>query len=141
MRLQDFSFAALVLAALASCTTYRDTVAIHFSSSPPGADVLINGVTTGFATPCMVALEKEHQIVSLSKPGYQVTSRELYPDPYNDTWFWREATVGPHSWDFPLLIGLEDFLQPVDRKNELIPARIYIKLKRAGDTPADEAPE
>jgi len=37
------TLALAVAALLASCTTYRDTVAIHFSSEPPGADVVVDG--------------------------------------------------------------------------------------------------
>lgn len=118
---------------LSSCSTYRETVAIHFSSDPPGADVVIDGVPSGYATPCMVALPKERQIVSLEKEGYHIPRRVLFPQPFNDTWFWAEATVGPHTFDFPTFINLDDFLQPVVMKNELLPARIFIRLKRLSD--------
>ncbi len=124
---------ALLLAALASCTSYRDTIAIHFSSDPPGADVLIDGVPTGFATPCMIALEKKEQAVSLQKSGYQEAKREVFPDPYNDTWYWSEASVGPHTFDFGLFINLDDAIRPVQRRNEVIPARIFVRLKRLSD--------
>jgi hypothetical protein len=124
---------ALLCAALASCVTDYESIPIHFSSDPPGADVVVNGVPTGFATPCMVALVKEKQVVTLEKTGYQIPARVLYPDPYNDTWFWIEASVGPHTYPFPTFINLDDFLQPVVRKNELIPARIYVRLKRLVD--------
>jgi len=130
----------LVLAAaalLASCTTYRETVAVHFSSQPPGADVIVDGVPTGFATPCMVALEKRRQLVTFEKVGYQVPARVLEPDPYTDTWFWSEATVGPHTWDFPTFIDLETFLQPVTARNELVAARLFVRLDRAADEALD----
>ncbi len=120
-------------ALLASCTTYSESVPIHFSTQPPGADVVVDGVPTGFATPCMVALEKRRQIVTFEKTGYQVPARILEPDPYNDTWYWSEATVGPHTFDFPILINLDDFLQPVVARNELIAARIHVRLKREAD--------
>jgi hypothetical protein len=118
---------------LSSCITYRETVAIHFSSDPPGADVLVNGVASGFATPCMIALKKEKQIVSLRKNGFQSEGRYLFPDPKNDTWYFGEATVGPHTFDFPSLINLDEFLQPVTPMRELIPGRIFIRLKRESD--------
>ena len=62
-----------------SCVTYRETVAIHFSSDPPGADVVVDGVPSGFAPPCMIALEKREQVVTIEKQGYQVPARRLYP--------------------------------------------------------------
>jgi hypothetical protein len=131
------TLALAVAALLASCTTYRDTVAIHFSSEPPGADVVVDGVPTGFATPCMVALEKRRQVVTFEKVGYQVPARVLEPDPYNDTWYWSEATVGPHTWDFPIFIDLDDFLQPVVARNELVPARLFVRLAREADEALD----
>jgi hypothetical protein len=131
------TLALAVAALLASCTTYRDTVAIHFSSEPPGADVVVDGVPTGFATPCMVALEKRRQVVTFEKVGYQVPARVLEPDPYNDTWYWSEATVGPHTWDFPIFIDLDDFLQPVVARNELGPARLFVRLAREADEALD----
>ncbi len=120
-------------ASLSSCITYRETVAIHFSSDPPGADVYVNGVASGFATPCMIALKKEKQIVSLHKKGFQAEGRALFPDPENDTWYYSEATVGPHTFDFPTLINLDEFLQPVTPTRELIPGRVFIRLKRESD--------
>lgn len=123
----------LLLGLLASCTTYRDTVAIHFSSTPPGADVLIDGVPSGFATPCMIALEKKEQVISLKKPGYAEAFRAVFPDPENQTWFWGEATVGPHTADFLLFINLEDAVTPLKRENELLPGRIYVRLARQAD--------
>lgn len=124
---------ALLCSALSACVTFHEAQAIHFSSDPPGADVVVNGVPSGFATPCILALEKEEQVITLEKQGYQIPARVLYPDPYNDTWLLREATVGPHTYDFPIFINLDDFLQPVVTKNELVPVRIFVRLERLAD--------
>jgi hypothetical protein len=120
-------------ALLASCTTYRDYKAVHLSSTPPGASVLVDGVPSGFATPCMLALEKKTQVVSLDKSGYLIAERQLVPDPYNDTWYWREASVGPHTFKFGLWINLDDFITPIKRMNELEASRIHVHLKRLAD--------
>lgn len=133
MRLSTFLPFALL--PLASCITRYDTVAIHFSTDPPGADLVVNGVPTGFATPCMVALEKERQVITLEKQGYQIPARVLFPDPYNDTWLMSEASVGPHTYDFATFINLDEFLQPVRTENELIPARVFVRLRRLVDGP------
>ncbi|MFT7485131.1 MAG: hypothetical protein ACI9F9_000978 [Candidatus Paceibacteria bacterium] len=126
---------------LSSCSTYRDTVAIHISSDPPGADVVVDGVPTGYATPCMVALPKHRQVISIEKEGFQIPRRILFPDPYNDTWLYSEATVGPHTFDFLTFISLDDFLEPVVTKNELIPARIFVRLKRLTDLGSEQVIE
>ena len=118
---------------LGSCTTYRDYKAVHLSTTPPGASVLVDGVPSGFATPCMIALEKKAQVVSLEKPGFLSADRQLVPNPYNDTWYWREASVGPHTFHFGLWINLDDFITPVKRMNELEASRIHVHLKRVAD--------
>jgi hypothetical protein len=128
-----FAPLALLLGALTSCTSFSDTVAIHFSSDPPGADVLVDGVPTGMATPCMIALDKKQQAITLRKPGFTPALRMVQPDPFNDTWYWSEATVGPHTADFALWINLDDAITPVKRTNELIPGRIFVRLKRLAD--------
>ncbi|MFT7670376.1 MAG: hypothetical protein ACI8X5_003084 [Planctomycetota bacterium] len=127
------ALAFLVCASLASCVTSLDTVTIHFSSDPPGADVVVDGVPSGFATPCMIALDKERQVITLELRGYQAPVRILFPDPYTDSWLYSEASVGPHTWEFPTFINLERFLQPVEKKNELIPARVHVRLRREAD--------
>lgn len=124
---------ASLLSLLASCTTYHDYKAVHLSSTPPGASVHIDGVPSGFATPCMIALEKEAQVVSIHKSGYVVSERKLVPDPYNDTWYWTEATVGPHTFDFGLWINLDDFVTPIKRMNQLEASRIHVHMKRLSD--------
>lgn len=129
--------ALLVCLAVGSCATYRETVAIHFSTDPPGADVIVNGVPSGYATPCMVALPKEHQVITFEKPGFQVPRRVLFSDPANVTWFYTEATVGPHTFDFPIFINLDDFLDVVHQRGELMPGRVFVRLKRLSDAPAN----
>ncbi|MCB9916193.1 MAG: PEGA domain-containing protein [Planctomycetes bacterium] len=124
---------APLLALAASCVTYHDYEAVHLSSTPPGAMVLVDGVASGFSTPCKIALDKREQVITLEKPGYAPAARRLVPDPYNDTWFWSEASVGPHTYDFPLWINLDQFVTPVERRNELEPARIHVHLKRLAD--------
>lgn len=127
--------ASLLLASslLAGCTTYRDYKAVHLSSTPPGAQVLVDGVPSGFSTPCMIALEKRAQVVALEKPGFSIAERKLVPDPYNDTWYWSESTVGPHTFDFGLWINLDDFITPIKRMNTLEASRIHVHLVRSSD--------
>lgn len=122
-------------AALTSCSTYRQTVAIHFSTDPPGADVCVNGVPSGFATPCMLALKREKQIITIEKVGYQTAARALFPDPKNATWFYSEASANVRTFDFPTHINLDDFFEPVQPIRQLIPGRIFVRLKR--NTSAD----
>ncbi len=133
MRIVPIFLGACLLALVSSCTTYQDYKAVHLSSTPPGAKVLVDGVPSGFATPCMLALEKRPQVVSLEKMGYAVSNRKLVPDPSNDTWYWSESTVGPHTFHFGLWINLDDFLTPIKRMNELSASRIHVQLKRLSD--------
>jgi hypothetical protein len=138
--LKSAGLALLLGASTSSCVTHRDTVAIHFSTDPPGADLYVDGVPSGFSTPCMVALKKERQVVTLVKPGYQIPVRLLFPDPVNDSWLMQEASVGPHAFKFPILIDLDDFLEPIRPMRELIPGRIFVRLKRLSDVKSEGPP-
>ncbi|HIG10444.1 MAG: PEGA domain-containing protein [bacterium] len=133
MRLAQTLLAGCCLALSTGCTTYRDYQAVHISSTPPGAVVLVDGESSGFATPCMLALEKRTQVVSLEKPGFLAAERELVPNPKNDTWLWSEASADPQTANFALWINLDDFVAPVRRTHELEGARIHVHLKRLAD--------
>ncbi|MDE0891894.1 MAG: PEGA domain-containing protein, partial [Planctomycetota bacterium] len=49
----------LALLGAASCFSVQPAPTLSLSTHPPGALVLINGEETGFATPCILAVEEE----------------------------------------------------------------------------------
>ena len=122
-----------LLAALlaAACTT---TSPVSLSSDPPGAAVYVNGVHSGFTTPCIMSLEKdENHEVALVLDGYDTAERSIVNDPTYETILWREMSVLPKTWRFPLWLNLEDFFVPVKKRFLLKPSRIFVRLSRTAD--------
>jgi hypothetical protein len=127
---RSISLPILALLACASCAAPRP---VHFSSSPPGARVLIDGADTGFVTPCMLELDDTtSRTLELSLPGYLTERRVLVHQNRKELVFWRESAL-TKSWNFPLWLGSEDFFIPLKRTSGESPARIYIRLRREAD--------
>lgn len=120
--------ASLALA-LAGCLS---TPPITIDSDPPGALVLLDGRPTGFATPCALELSGSHEI-RLELPGFVPAVRHIRPDGQREAVFWREATVGPRTWRFPLWLNIDDFFDPVPLKHPTAPDRLFVRLRREAD--------
>ncbi len=123
------SLLAVTLAA--SCST---TSPVSLSSDPPGAAIYVNGQHSGFTTPAVISLEKKqnHDIV-IALAGYEREERAIIDDPDYETMLWREMSVLPKTWRFPLWLNLEDFFVPVKKKYLLKPSRIFVRLQRTAD--------
>lgn len=129
MRLLPHSL--LVLGLAAGCAT---TSPVSLSSTPPGASVFVNGANSGFTTPCVISLDKDaNHEVALVLDGYVTAERSIVNDPTYETILWREMSVLPKTWRFPLWLNLEDFFVPVKRKFLLKPSRVYVRLDRSSD--------
>lgn len=123
------SLGAAILASACAATT-----PISLSSEPPGASVYVNGVHSGFTTPCVISLQKKmnHEVV-IALDGYEPAARGIVDDPDYETLLWREMSVLPKAWRFPLWLNLEDFFVPVTKKFLLKPSRIFVRLQRTAD--------
>lgn len=120
--------AALLLAA---CTTPRPSV---FATDPPGARVFVDGEDSGFVTPCAISLpDRSLQRIDLALPGYETATRFVSDE---GTAYWilfREMTVGPQTWRFPLWINFFDGLMPRKVVATRRPSRIFVRLRRQAD--------
>lgn len=127
--------AALLGALLASsCAGPRPQTPILLATEPPGAVVLVNGESSGFVTPCTLALsiEKPHSI-ELVLEGYLPEMRLLVPAGYEEAVLWPEMSTHPRNWKLPLWLNIDDFFVPVRTKAPLQPARIFVRMKREVD--------
>ena len=121
-------FLPALLLALAAC---RTPTPVHFSSSPPGAAVLVDGQDTGFVTPCLLDLEDgPTRQVEFQLPGYRSETRTLTYAERSELVFWRESTISYKTWNFPLWLGSEDFFLPRKNLSGESPARVYVRLRR-----------
>jgi len=135
------SLKAPLIAALLSCVSCISTEAdptLSISTDPPGAQVLINGIDTGFATPCMLAVEEELMRIDVHLKGYEPERRIVTRDPKLETRYWSEMNSSVRTWRFPLFLNIHDLLNhPVREIMLLAPGRIFIRLDRIREAEAE----
>lgn len=112
-------FTSVVLLMMSGCATIMsgDTEAIHFDTSPTGADVFIDGGYVG-TTPMTIRLRKSKKdTVMFKKEGYQTISRDLSKS-------FDPVTVINIFWD----LSTTDFL--TGAAMEYDPKSYFIELKK-----------
>ena len=128
----------IVVAALclSSCVIPGRATEVSVASDPPGARVLLDGVDSGFVTPCRMSLPASDDVLlELELPGYKNEQRLLVPDREVQVVYWREAYIREQVWRFPLWLNLQDFVAPVKVRPGLSPGRLYVQLDRDRDAP------
>ena len=127
-----------VLWACASCISTEADPTLSIATEPPGAQVLINGVDTGFATPCMLAVDDELMRIDIQLNGYESERRIVTRDPKLETRYWNEMNSSSRTWRFPLFLNIHDFLNHPAREIMLLaPGRIFIRLDRIREAEAE----
>lgn len=128
LRLQLSGLLALLLAC-GGCISMEPDPTLSISTDPPGAQVLINGVDTGFATPCLLAVDQELMEVEIRLRGYETETRMVSRDPKLETRYWSEMNSSSRTWRFPLFLNIHDlFNHPAREVMLLAPGRIFIRL-------------
>lgn len=117
----------------------RRPAGVSLSTTPPGAAVIIDGVASGYATPCIVDFDEDETYrVEFELNGYRTAG--LYLTPHR-RWFlvpYEDSTRGPRVWRFPLWFPLGEFFMPVRTNTALAPSRVHLRLRLGSD--ALEAP-
>ena len=127
------SLRSLLLVALLPLTACRTATPVHFSSSPPGVEVHIDGTDSGFVTPCLIDLEDgPTRQVEFVLPGYVTELRSVAYAERKDLVYWREAAI-MNTWNFPLWLGAKDFFVPRKKILGESPARLYVRMRRQAD--------
>lgn len=110
--------------------------AVHFSSSPPGAAVHLDGVDSGFVTPCLLDLpEVESRQVEFVLPGYVTETRLLRDSKQKELVFWDESIGNIATWKFPLFLPSRDFFFPRKAREIDSPGRVFVRLEREAGRP------
>jgi hypothetical protein len=127
--------AALLLAV--SCAAIDQRPGVMFSSRPSGARVLVDGVDSGFVTPCYLDLVRVEHSVDLVLDGYIPTRVAI--DPRGETWLihYNEAWLDYNTWRFPLWLNFWDAVTPIKIERGYSPERVFVamKLVEKGDRP------
>lgn len=127
-------FAALLLLAvalLAACQLVRPQPGVHLSSTPPGAEVWIDGRYSGFVTPANISLRTDdwHR-VEFVLTGHTRAERLVGPGSRLTVVDWTQASIADGVFWFPLLIPLEDSV-PFSYEARSSPQRIHVHLARS----------
>lgn len=130
---------SLALAALASaaCVELQRVPGVMFATAPPGARVVVDGVDSGFVTPCHLDLSRARHEVDMVLEGYKPVSVSIESGGQTTLVFWDEAVVYPNTWRFPLWLNARDGFLPVKIERSYSPTRVYAPLRLADlkDTP------
>jgi len=119
----------LALLPCTGCISIEPDPTLSISTDPPGAQVFINDVDTGFATPCLLAVREKLLKVDIRLRGYEPESRVVTRDPKLEMRFWSEMNTSSRTWRFPLWLNIHDlFTHPVRQVMLLAPGRIFIRL-------------
>lgn len=120
---------ALLFSLLAGCLDITPA-GTHFSSSPPGAHVIVDGRDSGFVTPTQLALDRsENHKVRFQLDGFRPVlvvlrdSFEFHMIP------WTLGVASGQGWHFPLFLELHDLVGPIRINREFEPARIHVRMK------------
>lgn len=101
---------------------------VFFASQPPGARVVLNKVDSGFVTPCIIDLDKEHSYeVRLELQGYEPRVFQVQPGGQVIMVPWYDG-VTPESIHFPLFATTEDLFFPLRLNENNVPGRIHVRL-------------
>ncbi len=126
--LAGFAFAVLST----GCSVFgHSDVGVSFFSEPPGARVIVDKKDSGFVTPCRMTLEADKHHVELTMPGYKTANVTLVGTKRTEIVYWRDMTVRPETWRFPLWLNLTDTVEPVKYRQELSPGHVFVRLQRS----------
>ena len=100
------------------------------ASTPPGAQVYVDGRDSGFVTPAALALPRNawHR-VDVVLTGYEPATRLLGPGGQTFVIPWTDGYLGPLTWYFPLWLSVEELFFPLRVQNDLDPDRIHVRLR------------
>lgn len=135
---RKFAFAAAAIAVLllgSGCTAFGlSRTAVSFTTDPPGARVLVDRHDSGFVTPCRLSLPSDdHHKVEILMPGYAPVTLRIEHGRTANVVLWRDMTVGPQTWRFPLWLNFEDFFEPFKIRQAYSPGHVFVRLERAGE--------
>ena len=121
--------ALAAVAALSGCIAARRPIVLD--STPAGAEVFIDGVSTGHATPCKIQLADKPRTVEFRLDGYETESRSWVIGERSLVVFYMDAFTNLTTWPFPLVLGAKDFFFPVKVRDGEMPNRIHVRMSRS----------
>jgi hypothetical protein len=125
------SLGALAGALLATACVNVTPPGILVASTPPGAQILIDGEDSGFITPANLQVDDDDHWVELRLEGYAATALFLEEGSRLTVIPWSEGVTTPESWPFPLFLPARDLLLPFRIDESPLPSRVHVDLRLA----------
>ena len=132
-----------LLVALCSCTYAGGDPHVIVTSTPGGAEILLDGEPTGLTTPAKLELGgiagREHTVI-IHKEGFQQESREFhhYTTTYTSRWIDGASEEMP---SFPIFWTFGDLFLPFGIDWRYVPHEIHVVLYKSGEAPVTENPD
>ncbi|MCC6669847.1 MAG: PEGA domain-containing protein [Planctomycetes bacterium] len=135
--------AAALLAFLPACTFLDGDPSVLVTSTPPGAEILVDGQPTGKTTPALLELDGffgDHHVITLRKRGFSDEERQVthYRQLYGSRWIDGAAAI--EVWSFPFFWTAGDVVTPFAIKWRYVPHEVHARLYREGQAPLREDP-
>ena len=122
----------------AGCTFFSGDDRVLVTSTPAGAEILVNGEFTGQTTPSMVdlggILGSDHTI-TVRKRGFVEEQRRVFHYTTAYTSKWNEGALEPGLWELPLWWTIGDFVLPFGVRWRYVPHELHVQLYREGEAP------
>ncbi|MEM7206064.1 MAG: PEGA domain-containing protein [Planctomycetota bacterium] len=128
----------VALAAAPGCTYLSGDTHVVVTSTPAGAEILVDGEETGRTTPAKLDMGEfsggEHEI-SLRKVGFDSEVRQVfyYRQLYSSRWIDGATDVSIPT--FPLFWTLGDFFTPFGYRWLYVPHELHVVLYDEGTSP------
>lgn len=119
-----------VLCALLSTGCISKRRPLILDSTPPGAVIYVDGVSSGHSTPCAIGLANTPSQIEFRLDGYEPEYRDLRVGQRSEVVHWTDGVVNTQTWPLFLWLGWEDFLFPIKEDDGLMPRRIHVDLRR-----------
>lgn len=121
-----------------ACTYLEGDPHVVVSSTPPGAEIIVDGTNTGRTTPSKLDLGgftgSDHE-VTLRKPGFREARRRVFHYRTAGMSRWIDGATEPTIWPMPLWWTMGDMLLPFSVDWRYVPHEVHARLYKL-DAPA-----
>ncbi len=128
---------------LSACTYLSGDSRVLVTSQPAGAEILVDGASTGFWTPHFVDLGgffgSDH-LITIRKPGHEPESRQVYHYSSAYTSRWIDGGDLDTFVSNPLFWTIGDTMTPFALRWQYVPHELYVTLYRDGEAPMRREP-
>lgn len=135
-------FLTLLLLLLPACTYAGGNSFVFVSSTPAGAQILVDGEDSGETTPARLDLGgyfgSDHEI-TVQKVGFEPEKRKVNHHRAYYSSKWQEGATTFWFFTVPIFWTFGDFLLPFGVKWSYVPREVHIKLYADGEAPGSSA--